>query len=185
MKPGIMNKAMAEEEMPPEEMGEEQPMPAGEQPAAEGANPQQPQYRSRVIEAIPQNMRPAFEKIVLAGLKVLYSPEMKDEIQKELDRDVPVWQKLGEGVAKLLVMLDQQSKKTMPQQLIIPAAVEIVADAADFIAQSGEEVSPDDLQKATAYVAICIAKIYRVPDDQIPRMFGQGQVAQQAQPAGA
>lgn len=184
MKPGIMNKAMAEEEMPPEEMGEEQPMMReGEAPEVEGKNPQQPQYFSRVIEAIPANMQAAFKQIVEAARKVLYSEEMKDEIQKELARDVPIWKKLGEGVAKLLVMLDQQSKKTMPQALIIPAAIEIVADAADFLTKTGEEVTPEDLQAAMAYVAVAIAKIYRAPDEQITQMFGQA--APQAQPEGA
>lgn len=152
---------------------------AAPQPAAQAA-PQaapgepsgQPQYKTKVVEAIPPNLRDAFERVILAGMKVMYSPETADMVEEVMSGPGEVWKKLGEGVAGLMMLLDKQSGKGIPQDIIIPAAIELVHEAADHLNKTGQEVSEEDVKTATQYVAVLIAKKFGANDQQIMGMFG-------------
>lgn len=168
------------------EQAQEAPQPGAEQAEQPGGQ----KYKSKVIDAIPQELQEPFERVVLAGMKVLYSKDMQPEIQQQMGGSDPTWKKLGEGIAKLMTILDQQSGKGLPQEIIIPAAIELVHEYADFLNRTGKiTVSPDELREATMYVVVTTAKLYGVPDDQIQSMFagGEGEAApeQPADPAAA
>jgi len=160
---------------------------AGQQQVATPEGDKGPQkYKTKVVEAIPPEMREAFEKIVLAGMKVLYSKDMQPEIQQVLAKPAPMWKKLAEGIAQVMTLLDHQSGKKLPQEIIIPAAIELVHEYAAFLNKGGKyPVSPEDLKQATQYVVIATAKLYGVPDEQIHQMFGAPAGGQPAEAAPA
>lgn len=154
-----------------------------EQGAVEGAAMAGQKYKSKVIDAIPEEFRDAFERVVLAGMKVLYSKDMQPEIQQQLAEPGPMWKKLGEGIAKLMTILDQQAGKGLPQQIVIPAAIELVHEYTDFLNRTGKvKVSPDELREATMYVVVTTAKLYGATDDQIKQMFAGGDGVVEAEP---
>lgn len=151
------------------EPSSEQNAEMGDSSAMEGGKAK---YRTKAVEAIPPNLRDAFERVVLAGMKVMYSPETEELVSEAMNAPGEVWKKLGEGVAGLMMLLDKQSGKGIPQDVIIPAAIELVSEAADHMNQTGQAVSPDDLKTATQYAAILIAKKFGANDEQITGMFG-------------
>jgi hypothetical protein len=66
---------------------------------------------------MPPEFQEAYERVVVAGMKVMFSKEshklMLDEIQKE----GPIGQKLGMGIAGLMLLLVKESNNTIPPQV--------------------------------------------------------------------
>lgn len=125
----------------------------------------------RLMEALPQGVRDGVMRVVLAGRKVMYAPESKSLIEEELALNVPDWQKLGESVAGLMIILDGQAKGKIPSAYIVPSAIQLVFDAADFLMDSGRlDLDDEEIAQATIYVAILLLKKMRVPDAQIMQM---------------
>lgn len=149
--------------------------------AAPEAAPQQggPQYKTKVVEAIPPNLRDAFERVVLAGMKVMYSPETEEMVAQTLEGPGEMWKKIGEGVAGLMMILDKQSGKGIPQDIMIPAAIELVNEAGSHLSAIGQKVTPEDIKTATQYVVVLLAKKLGANDQQIMGMFA-GKEAQEA-----
>lgn len=82
---------------------------------------------------IPPDQQEAFERVVLAGMKVMFSQETHKLMLKELNGQGPVAQRLGMGVAGLVLLLFKESNNTMPPQILIPAGMELLMQAADFL----------------------------------------------------
>jgi hypothetical protein len=95
------------------------------------------QVRAKI--EVPPELREAYERIILAGMKVMYSEETNQMAMEALQGDGPVEQRLAQGIRDLMVILWQESNQSLPPQLILPAAVELLSDAADFLNQSGAD----------------------------------------------
>jgi len=85
------------------------------------------------------------DKIVLAGKKTMFSESSHKMFLEQLDGPGTVAQKLGQGVAGLMGLLWQESKQSLPPQLLIPAGMVLVAVAADFLRQGGMDVTDEDV----------------------------------------
>jgi hypothetical protein len=162
--------------------------PANQSATPAGGNPKgAPQYKSKAVEAVPQNLRATFERVVLAGMKIFYSPKMKQMIQQEIAKPGPVEKKLAEGVAGLMALIDSQAKKGLPREILIPAGIELLYEVAEFLSETGQiKVTPEQLQQAATYLAVIIAKRYGASDQQIQQMLqaqGGQAAAQPAEPA--
>ena len=86
---------------------------------------------------LPPELQNAYDKVVVAGMKMMFSKETQGDMLKVLEQEGPMYQKLGEGVATLMLTMFMQSNQTMPPQVIIPAGIELLVQAADFIRKSG------------------------------------------------
>lgn len=94
-------------------------------------------------------MGDAYDRVLTAGMKMLYSPGTADTIQDLIfDKGIPMSNKLGEGVANLLVMMDNQGNGTIPKEVLIPVGVALLFEATDYMFECGIEVTEDDLGKA-------------------------------------
>lgn len=145
-----------------------------EQPGAQ-------KFRTKAIEAVPPNLRDAFERVVLAGEAIMFDKGMQPEIQKELSREAPVFRKLAESIVGLIGLIHREAKGKTPPEVIVPAAIELLHEAAAFVQESGMmEVTPDDLKQATQYLVVLLLKGQGAKDDQIQKVFA----GQPAQPAG-
>jgi len=119
-----------------------------------------PEIMSPVVQAhVPQleQMRKlldgktgqAYDRVLTAGMKMLYSPQTAETVHKLIfDKDIPMPNKLGEGIANLLVMMDNQGNGTIPKEVLVPVGVALMFEAADYMFESGIEVTEDDLGKA-------------------------------------
>jgi hypothetical protein len=86
---------------------------------------------------MPPELQEAYERVVIAGMKVMFSEESHRAMLKELERPGPMDQRLGKGVAGLMLLLFKESNGTMPPAVIVPAGVKLLMEAVDFMRQTG------------------------------------------------
>lgn len=160
---------------PGEDEATEQETPAQEQ--AEGG---EAQYGGRQMNAaaarksmpIPPEKQDVYGKIVAAGKKVLYSPQMDSEIQQLLAGPGDMGEKLGQGVFALVSLLLAKSNGTLPADLIVPAGCELVVDAADLMNETGQKTTDKDIAKgASVYVRMVMQKV-GIDENQLAQMGG-------------
>ena len=86
-----------------------------------------------------------YQKVVLAGMKVMFSKETHEMVLEQMQASGPMGVKLGKSIAGLMLLLFQQSNKTLPPQLLVPAGAYLMAQAADYVKKSGQPVSSMDV----------------------------------------
>ena len=123
---------------------------------------------------MPPELQEAYERVVIAGMKVMFSKEshklMLDEIQKE----GPIGQKLGMGIAGLMLLLVKESNNTIPPEVIIPAGVNLLSRAADFIRKSEiEKITNADIGNAMEVMISTILQKFGVEPEQMAEMLNQ------------
>jgi hypothetical protein len=146
-----------EEYMGPEEAANGEP---------EAAGPFREQVGAKI--EVPPEMQEAYERIILAGMKVMYSEETGRMAMDSLQGEGPIEQRLAKGICDLMVLLWQESNQSMPPQLIIPAAVELLSDAADFMNESGmEQVDMPQLGEAMRLMVGMILERFGVTPESV------------------
>jgi hypothetical protein len=139
----------------------------------------------KMTKMMPPKMRQAFERIVLAGKKIMYSKETQPVVDKFMNSDAPVAEKLGLGVANIIVMIDNKANGAVPKDILIPAATVLLFDAADFLRKTGETVTVSDIGNAYEMMFFGIFQAYGMEPDQVEQVFdkmgGQSQVGAEEQ----
>lgn len=123
---------------------------------------------------VPPDLQNAYERVVVAGMKVMFSKQTHGIMLKEIQTPGPVPERLGKGVAGLMLTLFMQSNKTMPPQVIIPAGVYLLAQAADFVEQTGlMQVSDKDIGDGIEVMISIILEKFGAQPGQIEQMLSQ------------
>lgn len=129
------------------------------------------------------NQGAQLDKIVLAGRKVMFSKESHHLFLEQLDGPGTIGQKLGQGVAGLMALLWQESKRSLPPQLLIPAGMVLVAVAADFLKRGGMDVSDQDVAGGIEALVTALLQAGGVDPDKmaaIGEKAGQGKAPTRA-----
>lgn len=92
--------------------------------------------QKQVQDNLPPELRDAYKRVIVAGMKVMFDPKTHQLMLKQLQEPGPIGQKLGQGIAGLMLLLFQQSNKTMPPQILIPAGLELLMQAVYFLRKS-------------------------------------------------
>lgn len=138
-------------------------------------NPQLQQVEQAVQAKVPPDLMNAFERIVTAGLKIMYSPETRTMLANQLKQPGEATEIVGEGVAKLLAILYQQSKGTMPMKAAIPAAQVLLCEALDFASQAGIlQVSADSIAASTKAMVTYLLQIFGFSQAKIQQYMQAG-----------
>lgn len=82
---------------------------------------------------MPPKLQNAYDRVVLAGMKIMFSEKTNQVVMKQMQGQGPVSERLGMGIAGLMATLYKESNKTIPPAVIIPAGVYLLAQAADFL----------------------------------------------------
>lgn len=91
----------------------------------------------------------AYDRVLTAGMKMMYAPQSAEMITTLLeDEKLPMPNKLGEGIANLVVMMDNQGNGTIPKEVIVPVGVALMFEAADYLYELGVTVTDEDLSGA-------------------------------------
>lgn len=136
-----------------------------------------------VQEKIPANMQAAFQRIVAAGMKVMYSPQTRQMLQNQMNQPGEPTEIAGEGVAKLIAMLFKESKATMPMQAAVPAAQVLLCEGLDFMEKSGKlKVDNDTIAAATQAMVAYLLQIFGITQDKLGALMQAGGRSQK--PAG-
>jgi hypothetical protein len=102
-----------------------------------------PQGNELTTEAVtkdikmPPELQEAYERVVIAGMKVMFAKESHRAMLQEIQKPGPMDERLGKGIAGLMLMLFKESNDTMPPAVIIPAGVNLLMEAVDFMRKSG------------------------------------------------
>ena len=126
---------------------------------------------ARMRSIMTDKMREAFDRIVLAGKKVMYSKETAPMVDQYLSSGASTAEKLGGGVANVVVMLDNKAQGAIPKDILIPAATVLLFDAADFMRRTGTKVTTEDIGKAYELMFYGIFEAYGMAPEQVDATF--------------
>jgi hypothetical protein len=122
----------------------------------------------------PPELRDDVERVVAAGMKILYGNDMREEVQQELARNVPMAQKLGEAVVGLLLTLDQQSRGGIPEAVLAPAAQALLGEAAEIAQAAGQPVTEEEFKDASIVAFQTLGRKLGYSEDQMMQAVGGG-----------
>lgn len=115
-------------------------------------NPLIAQVVSDIEAKVPKGKEQVFAKIVLGAEKAIYSKETQNMAQAQMDRPGPPEKNAAEGAVKLLFMLFQQSKSTMPMDVAVLAVMTVMYEFVQLLEDAGRiEITPmfiDGITKA-------------------------------------
>jgi len=135
------------------------------------------ELRSSLRNNVPPQMRDAYDKVVVAGMKFMFDKTTHKYMQEMIQTEGPIDDKLAQGVFQLMKLLMTQSKGAFPQQLVIPAGIELMMHAADYAGQTGaDEVTPELMAGAIQKFVLMFAKEAGVGEEQL--MAGIGKIAE-------
>lgn len=123
--------------------------------------------RPDIRSFIPEGMEDVVARVSAAGQKIMYSPDMRDELQAEVKRDAPVAQKMAESVVGLMLTLDAQTEGGIPEAALCPAGLDLLGEAAEVLSQAGEPVTTAEYNEAAQLMFIMMAKKLGHSDEQI------------------
>lgn len=103
------------------------------------------QIQQAIKEQLDDKQNKALVRILDAGNKLLFGKDTHYDVMEGLadDDDTKLADELGKGGISIATMLFQKSGGTMPQELIIPAGVILMARVAEFLNQTGHKINDD------------------------------------------
>lgn len=183
---GLMQRAAMKAK--PEEMVEPGAENTQAPEPAEAAQPGGPAFtKPDITQFIPEELKDTVARVTAAGLKMLYSPELRDQVMQDIERPGEVPQKLAESVVGLLLTLDGQAKGGgIPMEALFPAGMELLGEAAEILSASGQPVTQADYNTAALQMSMLIVKKLapEASDEEIMQAHEQMLGGQAAPPQG-
>lgn len=131
----------------------------------------------------PTENTDALQRVVLAGMKVMYDQKIFQTFQQALAAQGPVPQKLAAQAVGLLKILMDKSGGTIPKNVLVPAATMLMFEMGDFMVKAGlGQPTKQDMADAVKLVIQMVLKLYAGPQQGAPQ--GQPEQPQPAQPQG-
>lgn len=164
---GLVKGAMEPAAEPPVEE------PTEQAPPQEGGDELTPQ-KVRENLSLPDDLKEAYDRVVLAGMKVMFSDETHEAATAMLQGDGPVSQRLGEAITRLMGTLYEQSNGTMPPPVLIPAATELLVAAGDYLKKAGiEPVTDQDIGEAMNVMIETLLAKFGADPAEMQELFAQ------------
>ena len=123
--------------------------------------------KPNVDQFVQPKDRDAVDRVVAAGVKLMYAPNMRAELRQAVDSDTPVPQKLAENAAGLLLILDQKAKGKIPVAALFPAALALLGEAAEVLIAAGQEVTQEVYNEAAQMLFVLLARKMGASDEQV------------------
>lgn len=126
------------------------------------------------------------QRVVLAGEKIMYDKSTFHIFQAGLSKPGPLPEKLAKEAAGLVKILNERAKPAIPKNLIIPSAVMLLTEMADFMVKAKLATpTKEDIVAAIKMLVEIVMKLYGVqqPAAQgVPQQPAAPQPAAPAQP---
>jgi hypothetical protein len=148
-------------------------------------NPLLVQVEQAITAKVAPDMRKAFNKIVVAGMKLMYAPKTEKMLRQQMNSGPPP-QAAGQGAAKVVGLLLTKSKGTAPFKAMIPAGVMLTCEALDFLERAGKaELTPDLVSEAVQEFGSAVLQVIGVTPEKLEQMMARAPGGQkpQGQPA--
>jgi len=139
----------------------------------QASNPMLSQAEQGIESKVDSKMKSAFDKVVHAGLTIMYSPNLQDEMKKNLANTKDFAEAAGKGASRLISNLYMQSKKAKQvQDVAVPACMIFAFEYLDLAEKSGRvQVTPDLISKTTQAVADSVLPMFGMTQDKIQEMM--------------
>lgn len=136
----------------------------------------------RAAMKLPPELQEPYERVVSAGGQFIFGDSTHKQALEALQQGQgPISQRLGDAIAGLLLMLFERSKGTMPPQVIIPAGIDLLTQAADFLQQSGAEpITPAEVGEALARMVTVIMEKFGADPAKLQQAIEGGQAGEAA-----
>jgi hypothetical protein len=131
---------------------------------------------------IPPQFQAAYQRVILAGRKIMYSDQMSQQIAQLMQGQGSVGEKIGHGVVALISIILEKSNGTMPPQIIMPAGAELIAEAGDLLHKGGVPVTDKDLAQA---MSVYVQEIMQRAKEAQAKKAQAGPQGQPPQPTAA
>lgn len=139
---------------------------------------------------VPPDLQEAYDRVVVAGMKVMFDKATHQLAMKAIAGDGPLGERVGKGIAGLIATLFKKSNNSIPPQVIIPAGVNLVMQACDFLQKSGQEqISQQDIGEAVNTAVRVILSMFGADPDKMVELanansYDNSAMQQQAQQMG-
>lgn len=123
---------------------------------------------------MPPELQEAYDRVVLAGMKVMFTKSSHKLMLKELQKPGPVGQKLGQGIAGLMLILVKESNNSIPPAVLIPAGIQLMMQAVDFMRQTGmEKVTNQDIGDGMELMIMTLMEKFGASPEKVQQMLNQ------------
>lgn len=152
----------------------------------QASDPMLQKAEQQIQSKVAPQLQDALARTVHAGLTIMYSPQKQQERMQHLNTSTTPAKDAGEGAARMMTILYNQSKKTMPTDIIVPAAMIFAFEYLDLVAKAGKaKITPQLLEQATMATSHAVLPMFGVTPDKLKQMLAQhANAAPQAAPQG-
>lgn len=111
---------------------------------------------------MPQKDLQAMEKVVLAGMKIMFDANTFKIFEKGLtNKQVPIPQRLATEAAGLMKMLYEKSKGKIPIQIILPASAMLLMEMGKFMKEAGiGSPTSEEMREATGILVKILKSMF-------------------------
>ncbi len=111
------------------------------------------------------------DRVVEAGEGIMFSEGGANLFKEQVDKEGDVVDNAAEGVAKLIGILFDQSKKTMPLDTAVGGATILMLRGLDFLEEAGRiEVTNEVVDQAMMAMTSYVMQLFGVSQDMIKQM---------------
>lgn len=144
------------------------------------SNPALQKIEQSIMAKVPEQLRSGVQRTVVAGMKVMHSPQTHDMMTKQLTKPGDPAENAGEGAAKLVGILYQQSNRKAPIRVLVPAGQILLCEGLSFMEQAGQiKVTNEVIAKATNSYASNLLQLFGVTPEKLQQMMIKAQTLQQ------
>lgn len=130
--------------------------------------------KKALLEKVDQRLLPVLDKVVDSGRQVMYSDDTREIVVRELQQAQDP-EGIGAAVAKLLAILANQSRGTIPPKILFPAGMVLLVEALDFLEEAGAvQVTPELLAQCAQALGSAFLQSLGVTPDKLSQMLGSG-----------
>lgn len=138
-------------------------------------NPQLQQTEQAVQARVPSNLQMGFQRVVTAGLTLMYSTPLHQRMLQGLGATANPESNAAQGAANILGTLLNQSRGKMPVQLVVPAAIVVMCEILDFLAQAGKlRITPELIGQCTKDTGDAVLKMLKISQGQVHQVVARG-----------
>jgi hypothetical protein len=138
-------------------------------------NPLLQQTEQAVQGKIPQAMQLGFQRVVMAGLTLMYSAPLHQRMIAGLQSAQNPEKNAAQGAANLVGTLLNQSRGSIPIPLLAPAAIVIMCEILDFLSQAGKiQVTQQLISQCAKDTGDAVLKMLKISQGQVHQVVAHG-----------
>lgn len=171
---GLLNAEQEQSQEP--EMLEEKVAPESAKSEQGMQDPALKQIEQGIEAAVPKELKKAYMQVLVAGMKVMFSQNTSKFMEQRLANAQDPVQAVSTGIADLLMLIYNESKRTMSIPAAMLAAFSLMAQALDYAEKIGAiQVTPELIEQCTEATWQAATAKFGITKDKIDQVIAQSQ----------